>query len=133
MDEDHYNEATLRTVADVKKHRTKGPPPLPTTDDGLLRLNNHDVVVLRAFFTKWSSLVQQETDLNDGLQAKSSTLFQSAGLHSGSDPPAVMGKGPRAPQILHNNVHPRHVGPTLRTSKDCQSHVERSRNAVSIS
>jgi hypothetical protein len=34
-----------------------------------------DVTVLKAFFTEWSSLVQQETDLNDGLHELQMDLF----------------------------------------------------------
>jgi hypothetical protein len=72
---DHYAEANIKTVSDVKKHRTKGPPPIPNNDAELLRLNTRDVTVLKAFFTEWSSLVQQETDLNDGLHDLQTDLF----------------------------------------------------------
>jgi hypothetical protein len=56
--EDYYNEANVKTVAEVWKHRTKEPPPIPTNNAELLRLNARDVTVLKAFFTRWSSLVQ---------------------------------------------------------------------------
>jgi hypothetical protein len=72
---DHYTEVSIRTVSDVKKHRTKGPPPIPNNVAELLRLNKRDVTVLKAFFTEWSSLVQQETDLNDGLHDLQTDLF----------------------------------------------------------
>jgi hypothetical protein len=73
--EDHYHEANVKTVAEVRKHRTKGPPPIPTTDADLLRLNTRDVTVLTAFFTKWSALVQQEIELNDGIQEQQMDMF----------------------------------------------------------
>jgi hypothetical protein len=28
---DFYEEANVKTLGDVRKHRTKGPPPIPTT------------------------------------------------------------------------------------------------------
>jgi hypothetical protein len=37
---DYYNEANVKTVAKVRKHRTKGPPPIPTNNAELLRLNS---------------------------------------------------------------------------------------------
>jgi hypothetical protein len=37
--EDYYNEANVKTVAEVRKHCTKGPPPIPTNDAEQLRLN----------------------------------------------------------------------------------------------
>jgi hypothetical protein len=73
--EDYYQEATVKTVADVSKHHTKGPPPIPSNDADLIRLNACDVAILKALFTKWSSLVQQETALHDGLQEQQMDLF----------------------------------------------------------
>jgi hypothetical protein len=73
--EDHYHEANVKTVAEVRKHQTKGPPPIPTNDAKLLRLNTHDVTILTAFFTKWSILVQQEIELNDGIQEQQTDMF----------------------------------------------------------
>jgi hypothetical protein len=73
--EDYYNEANVKTVAEVHKHQMKGPPPIPNNDAELLRLNTRDVTVLTAFFTKWSSLVQQELELNDGLQEQQMDMF----------------------------------------------------------
>jgi hypothetical protein len=73
--EDHYAKASIKTIADVKKHRTKGPPPIPNNDAELLWLNTRDVTVLKAFFTEWSSLVQQEMDLNNGLHELQTDLF----------------------------------------------------------
>jgi hypothetical protein len=58
---EHYKEAMAKTVGDVRKHRTKGPPPIPASDAELLRLNVRDAAVLTAFFTKWSDLVIQES------------------------------------------------------------------------
>jgi hypothetical protein len=72
---DFYEEATVKTVGDVRKHRTKGPPPIPTTDAELIRLITRDVAILTAFFTPWSSLVIQEEELNDGLQQQQMDLF----------------------------------------------------------
>jgi hypothetical protein len=31
LEEDYYHEATVKTVGDVRQHRTKGPPPTPLT------------------------------------------------------------------------------------------------------
>jgi hypothetical protein len=73
--EDYYNEATVKTVMDVRKHRTKGPPPIPSNDAELLRLNTRDIIVLEAFFTKWSHLVRQEIELNIGLHEQQMDLF----------------------------------------------------------
>jgi hypothetical protein len=71
-----YEEATVKTVGDVRKHQTKGPPPIPTNDAELIRLNTCDVAILTAFFTPWSSLVLiQEEELNDGLQQQQMDLF----------------------------------------------------------
>ena len=75
--EDYYNEATVKTVTDVRKHRTKGPPPLPMNDAELLRLNTRDVIVLGALFTEWSALVRQELELNKGLQDHQMDLFSN--------------------------------------------------------
>ena len=72
---DYYSEATVKTVGDVRKHRSKGPPPIPSNDAELIRLNNRDVVFLKAFFTPWSSLVIQEEELNVGLQRQQMDLF----------------------------------------------------------
>jgi hypothetical protein len=44
-------------------------------DAELLQLNTRDVTVLHALFTDWSNLVQQEVELNDGLQAQQMDLF----------------------------------------------------------
>jgi hypothetical protein len=57
------------------KHQTKGPPPIPTNDAELIRLNTRDVAILTAFFTHWSSLVIQEEELNAGLQQQQMDLF----------------------------------------------------------
>jgi hypothetical protein len=73
--EEHYQEANTKTVMDVRKHRTRGPPPIPTKDAELLRLNTRDVTVLIGFFTRWSSLVKQERALNDEIQAQQMDLF----------------------------------------------------------
>jgi hypothetical protein len=75
LTEAYYNEANVKTVAEVRKHRTKGPPPIPTNDADLLRLNARDVAILTGFFTPWSSLVQQETELNNGLHEQQMDLF----------------------------------------------------------
>jgi hypothetical protein len=45
------------------KRASKNPPPIPTNDAELLQLDTEYVMVLKAFFVEWSSLVQQETDL----------------------------------------------------------------------
>jgi hypothetical protein len=73
--EEYYNEATVKTITDVRKHRTKGPPPIPKTDAELLRLNTRDVIVLEALFTEWSALVRQESELNRGLHDQQMDLF----------------------------------------------------------
>jgi hypothetical protein len=73
--EEHYHEANTKTVMDVRKHRTRGPPPIPTNDAELLRLITRDVTVLTGFFTRWSSLVKQEQALNEGIQAQQMDLF----------------------------------------------------------
>jgi hypothetical protein len=73
--EEHYQEANIKTVTDMRKHSTRGPPPIPNNDAELLRLNTRDVTVLTGFFTKWSSLVKQETAPNDGIQAQHMDLF----------------------------------------------------------
>jgi hypothetical protein len=57
LEEDYYHKATVKTVGDVRKHHTKGPPPIPTKDAKLLRLNQRDIIVLEALFTQWSALV----------------------------------------------------------------------------
>jgi hypothetical protein len=75
--EDHYNEATVKTVMDVRKHRTKGPPHIPMNDAELLRLNLRDVVILEALFTEWSALVRQEKELHAGLQDQQMELFSN--------------------------------------------------------
>ncbi len=75
VETEYYEEATTKTVGDVRKHRTKGPPEIPTNDAELLRLNNRDVVVMEALFTKWSSLVIQEKELNEGLRMQQMDLF----------------------------------------------------------
>jgi hypothetical protein len=49
-------------VGDVQKHHMKGPPPIPAFFTELLRLNACDVVILTAFFTKWSDLIIQEVE-----------------------------------------------------------------------
>jgi hypothetical protein len=77
MAEDYYNEATVKTVTDVRKHRTKGPPPIPMNDAELLRLNTRDVIVLEALFTEWSALVRQEMELNRGLHDQQMDLFSN--------------------------------------------------------
>jgi hypothetical protein len=38
--EDHYNEANIKMVTEVRKHYTKGPSPIPTNNAELLRLNS---------------------------------------------------------------------------------------------
>lgn len=66
--EEYYNKANIKTIVEVCKHQQmKGPLPIPTNDAELLRLNTHDVTMLTAFFMKWSSLMQKELELNDGL------------------------------------------------------------------
>jgi hypothetical protein len=40
-----------------------------------LRLNTRDVIVLEAFFTRWSDLIRQEMELNQGLQDQQMDLF----------------------------------------------------------
>jgi hypothetical protein len=77
MADEYYNEATVKTVMDVRKHRTKGPPPIPMNDAELLRLNTRDVIVLEALFTEWSALVRQEVELNRGLHDQQMDLFSS--------------------------------------------------------
>ena len=77
MAEEYYNEATVKTVTDVRKHRTKGPPPIPMNDAELLRLNTRDVIVLEALFTEWSALVRQEIELNRGLHDQQMDLFSN--------------------------------------------------------
>jgi hypothetical protein len=42
----HYQEANVKTV---RKHSTKGPPPIPASDAELLWLNTRDVAVFTAF------------------------------------------------------------------------------------
>jgi hypothetical protein len=43
----------------------------------LLRLNARNVAILTAFFTKWSYLVIQEVELNDGLMEQQMDLFSN--------------------------------------------------------
>jgi hypothetical protein len=76
-EEDYYQEATVKTIGDVRKHHTKGPPPIPANDAELLRLNQRDVIVLEALFTPWSALVHQELDLNTGLLEQQMELFSN--------------------------------------------------------
>lgn len=40
MEDDYYQEATVKTIRDVRKHHTKGPPPLPANDADQLHLNH---------------------------------------------------------------------------------------------
>jgi hypothetical protein len=77
MVEEYYNEATVKTVTDACKHRTKGPPLIPMNDAELLRLNTRDVIVLKALFTEWSALVRQEIELNRGLHDQQMDLFSN--------------------------------------------------------
>jgi hypothetical protein len=76
-EEDYYQEATVKTIGDVRKHRTKGPLPIPANDAELLHLNQRDVIVLEALFTPWSALVRQELDLNTGLVEQQMELFSN--------------------------------------------------------
>jgi hypothetical protein len=55
---------TVKTVGDIGKHRTKGPLPTMRSATRMLRLYTRDVKVLKSFFTPWSSLVIEETELN---------------------------------------------------------------------
>jgi hypothetical protein len=74
--EDHYHKANVKTVAEACKHcTTKGPPPIPTNVAKLLWLNTCSVTILTAFFTKWSTLMQQEIKLNDGIQEQQMDMF----------------------------------------------------------
>jgi hypothetical protein len=36
MAEEYYNKATIKTITDVRQHRTKGLPPIPMNDAELL-------------------------------------------------------------------------------------------------
>jgi hypothetical protein len=75
-DEAHYNEAGgNKTLAEIKRHRTKGPPPIPSNDAEFIRLNSRDVAILAAFFTEHSSLVQQEQELHEEMLDQQTDLF----------------------------------------------------------
>jgi hypothetical protein len=70
-----YNEGKHKTLTEIKRHRTKGPPAIPLNDAEFIRLNSRDVAILTAFFTPWSSLVQQEQELHDELLDQQTDLF----------------------------------------------------------
>jgi hypothetical protein len=67
----YHSKANVKTVAEVRKHdRTRGPPhTLINDEEELLRFNTRDILtVLTGFFTKWSILMRQETELNNSIQ-----------------------------------------------------------------
>jgi hypothetical protein len=70
-----YNEGQHKTLTEIKRHRTKGPPAIPLNDAEFIRLNSRDVAILTAFFTPWSTLVQQEQELHDELLDQQTDLF----------------------------------------------------------
>jgi hypothetical protein len=98
--QEHYNESNVKTVGDVRKHRTKGLPPIPASDAELLRLNARDVAILTAFFTKWSDLVIQEVELNDGLKEQQMDLFSNPSSTREMIPQFMWAKNQGAPQVF---------------------------------
>jgi hypothetical protein len=48
-------------------------------------------MILTGFFAKWSSLVRQETELNDGIQEQQMDLVREKGFHTSFEPRSERG------------------------------------------
>lgn len=109
MAEEYYTKANNKVVPKGWKHHTQGLPPIPTNDAELLCLNTYDVMVLKAFFTEWNSLVQQELDLNNSIEACQWISSAILTAHK-NNPPVSMGQGQSKEALLLDCLHPSNVG-----------------------
>jgi hypothetical protein len=83
QDDEDFDQATHKTPEAVRKHNSKGPPPLPSSIGDLLQALWRLIVLTKGLFTQQCSLVCQLEDLYDALQDKEQRIMSNANAHAG--------------------------------------------------
>ena len=74
-EEEFFREATNKTQDSIRKHKTKGPPALPTLIGELLLLLDRLITLTKGLFTTTSPMLIQLTDLRLVLRRRHHTLM----------------------------------------------------------
>jgi hypothetical protein len=82
QDDEDFDQATHKTPEAVRKHNSKGPPPLPSSIGDLLQALWRLIVLTKGLFTQQCSLVCQLEDLYDALQDKEQRIMSNATAHT---------------------------------------------------
>jgi hypothetical protein len=74
-EDEYFREASNKTQDSIRKHKTKGPPALPTSIGELLLLLDRLITLTRGLFTATSPMVMQLEDLRLVLRRRHHTLM----------------------------------------------------------
>jgi hypothetical protein len=74
-DADYFAQASNKTVEAVRKHHSKGPPPLPTTFNEFLQLLGRLIILTEGLFTRHCSFLRQMRELHTGLLSREQLIL----------------------------------------------------------
>jgi hypothetical protein len=82
QDDEDFEQATHKTPEAVRKHNSKGPPPLPSSVGDLLQALWRLIILTKGLFTQQCSLANQLEDLYEALQDKEQRIMSDPTAHS---------------------------------------------------